>query len=76
MARIHPQGMPKCRCGAEMEQVGQGDRFELPTVRVGTVGATAVHGHGRGMEVNVFRCPTCRRIELYDSGGGSGVTFR
>jgi hypothetical protein len=66
---VYPQGGQMCVCGAELQRLGEGERFEVPLTH-------ATLGHRAGIEVEVFRCPTCRRIEFFQVGGGPEAIVR
>ena len=74
--RVCPQGGQKCVCGDELQRLGEGEHFEIPLVQASTPGARATLGHAAGIEVEVFRCPTCRRIEFFQVGGGPEAIVR
>ena len=62
-------------CGEKLERLGAGKQFTQPMVIVQIAGAAETHSLGRGVDVDVYRCAKCRRIELYESGSGE-VTIR
>ena len=71
---VYPQGGQKCVCGAELQRLGEGEHFEIPLRQVNAIKGDA--RHEAGIEVEVFRCPTCRRIEFFQVGGGPEATVR
>jgi len=68
---MSPQSGQKCMCGAELQRLGEGEHFEIPLRQV-----KGDARHEAGIEVDVFRCPTCRRIEFFQRGGGPEATVR
>jgi len=71
---VYPQGGQTCVCGAELQRLGEGQHFEIPLRHIGARKDDA--RHEAGIEVEVFRCPTCRRIEFFQLGGGPEATVR